>query len=319
MLLACPVPVQVAAGPSVGFHANGRRQRELSAGQWLRGRSRRHRSVMQVCRPVRMSAKLPDIPSLWRSVYADPSPACAHFLVASRRAIECLPMLTDHRAIHGGGRPVDSNVMRGADAHRAAQGRARPRWRRRVRPGGHAGLDRGGDAGLDRDSDAGLDREATPVRPRWDAGIDRGGDAGLDRDSDAGSTGGDRRPSPPPPPQPADGAATRRCCRWPVGALVRALYPLGLTFFRDCHDRYGRARAVSWSRLAARCSRHNEREKDGPALACCTFQPGQPRGKRSVCDAHADCVGYRNQQKTGEVPPAFASTRENVRSAACWP
>ena len=58
--------------------------------------------------------------------------------------------------------------------------------------------------------------------------------------------------------------------------------PIHCTFFRDCRDRYGRAVAVSWSKLAARCICHEEGEKDGPALTCCTFQAGQPRGNRSV-------------------------------------
>jgi hypothetical protein len=88
--------------------------------------------------------------------------------------------------------------------------------------------------------------------------------------------------------------------------------PIRCTFFRDCHDRYGRAIAASWSNLAARCSRHDQGEKDGPALTCCTFQPGQPRGNRSVVARTLIALDIETNRKTGEVPPAFASTRDNL-------
>lgn len=98
--------------------------------------------------------------------------------------------------------------------------------------------------------------------------------------------------------------------------------PIHCTFFRDCRDRYGRAVAVSWSKLAARCICHEEGEKDGPALTCCTFQAGQPRGNRSVVTRTLVALDIEINKTTGEVPPAFASTRNNLTSrrvaAAIW-
>ena len=84
------------------------------------------------------------------------------------------------------------------------------------------------------------------------------------------------------------------------------------TFFRDSHDRFGVGVSVTWDALAARCARHEEGTKDGPALACATFDyvraGTRPDGKRygrgnaSLVARTMVALDIEEHRVTGEVP-----------------
>lgn len=81
---------------------------------------------------------------------------------------------------------------------------------------------------------------------------------------------------------------------------------IACTFFRDSHDRYGRRATPSWSALVGRCTRHDEGLKDGPALACATFDG--PRCNASLVARSMVALDIEASRTTGEVPVAFDAT-----------
>lgn len=92
------------------------------------------------------------------------------------------------------------------------------------------------------------------------------------------------------------------------------------TFFRDSHDRYGVGVDTTWRNLCARLSRHDEGTKDGPAMACATFNG--PRGNASVMQRTLVAFDIETNPRTGEIPgrleivaSAFAMRRQ---AAMLW-
>lgn len=77
---------------------------------------------------------------------------------------------------------------------------------------------------------------------------------------------------------------------------------INLTFFADSHDNVGRAVTTTWGKLAARLTRHDEGNKDGPALACATFN-GR-RGNAALVARSLIALDIEANKITGEVPPA---------------
>lgn len=101
-----------------------------------------------------------------------------------------------------------------------------------------------------------------------------------------------------------------------MSALIRC------SIFRDTRDRLGVPVAVTWDALCARLARHEEGAKDGPAMACAVFRPGQPRGNASVVARTLVALDIESNKTTGEVPPSFDATlaylaAKRVR-AALW-
>ncbi len=76
---------------------------------------------------------------------------------------------------------------------------------------------------------------------------------------------------------------------------------INLTFFADSHDNVGRAVTTTWGKLAARLGRHDEGAKDGPALACATFN-GR-RGNAALVSRSLIALDIETNKTTGEVPP----------------
>lgn len=94
--------------------------------------------------------------------------------------------------------------------------------------------------------------------------------------------------------------------------------PIACTFFRDSHDRIGQRVETTWDALVARCTRHDEGTKDGPALACATFSG--PRGNASLIERSLIALDIEANPTTGEVPIDVTSTlvylqAHRVRSA----
>src|SRR5262245_35648313 len=74
-----------------------------------------------------------------------------------------------------------------------------------------------------------------------------------------------------------------------------------VTFFRDSHDNRARRTTVTWDSLAARLTRHDVGPKDGPAIACATFN-GERRSA-NVVERTLVALDIETNTSTGEVPP----------------
>lgn len=75
------------------------------------------------------------------------------------------------------------------------------------------------------------------------------------------------------------------------------------TFYRDSHDNTGVRVETTWARLIERLSRHDVGTKDGPALACATFN-GIRRNTNLVARSMI-ALDIEASQTTGEVPITF--------------
>jgi len=78
-----------------------------------------------------------------------------------------------------------------------------------------------------------------------------------------------------------------------------------LTFFHDAHDRHGVDVFLTWLNLCARLSRHEIGPKDGPALACATFN-----GTRSNANIATRTMVALDVEtsRDGVVPPPIDET-----------
>lgn len=107
-------------------------------------------------------------------------------------------------------------------------------------------------------------------------------------------------------------------------------YPnIGLTFFRDAHDRWGQRANTTWQQLVDRLGRHDEGTKDGPALTCATFnyvdpytEHGRGRGNSTLATRSLIALDIETNKDTGVVPPppdAFPDLlRAKGLAAAIW-
>jgi len=97
---------------------------------------------------------------------------------------------------------------------------------------------------------------------------------------------------------------------------------LSCSFFRDSHDAYGRLVNTTWQKLCNRLADHQVGEKDGPALTCGTFLPGQRRGNASLTQRTMVALDVESSRDGRHVPPAFDATVRHITAlrvkAFCW-
>lgn len=95
---------------------------------------------------------------------------------------------------------------------------------------------------------------------------------------------------------------------------------IACTFYRASWDRDGVRAFPTWPQLVARCTDHRQGDKDGPALACATFNG--PRGNASLETRSMVALDIEANPRTGELPVSFDNmvsllTERRVR-AVCW-
>jgi len=93
---------------------------------------------------------------------------------------------------------------------------------------------------------------------------------------------------------------------------------ISLTYFADSHDRQGRQFTAPWADICARIV-HKIGEKDGPAIACATFNG--PRGNANLVQRSAIALDVETS-RDGEVPPSFEFTVNGLKTrrvrSFCW-
>lgn len=82
------------------------------------------------------------------------------------------------------------------------------------------------------------------------------------------------------------------------------------TFYRDSHDNLGIQVITTWQRLVERLSRHEVGNKDGPALACATFNG--LRRNANIVERSMVALDIEASQRTGEVPIPFAAMADHL-------
>jgi len=83
---------------------------------------------------------------------------------------------------------------------------------------------------------------------------------------------------------------------------------IACTFFRDSRDNVGIRVETTWQRLIERLSRHETGTKDGPALACATFNG--VRGNANLIARSMIALDIESSPTTGEVPISFDAMAE---------
>jgi hypothetical protein len=69
------------------------------------------------------------------------------------------------------------------------------------------------------------------------------------------------------------------------------------------HDNWPRQHKLPWDVLAARCADHRPGDKDGVALICGLFAPGETRSSKTVLERELIALDVEQNKETGEVPP----------------
>jgi len=87
---------------------------------------------------------------------------------------------------------------------------------------------------------------------------------------------------------------------------------ISATMFADAHDNVGRSFTTPWEKLAERLSRHDEGTKDGPALACATFN-GR-RGNSALVARSLIALDVESSKTTGECPPDPRDVESLIRT-----
>lgn len=83
------------------------------------------------------------------------------------------------------------------------------------------------------------------------------------------------------------------------------------TFFRDSHDRIGVRSDVSWRSLITRLVRHDEGDKDGPAICAGLFTG--PRGNASLTHRTFIALDIETHRTTEEIPKAPEAMADFLR------